>query len=346
MTDRRESRLKVIRDLLSRAASTEYEAERDLCLAKADELQTKFQIEEWELAHAGDKSATSRTPIRRNMDCSWFMDEGKAAIRSALWSMFLGCAQHVRCAVAHSHANYREKTIPVFGLEDDIDYLDMLFTNLFMQMMSKVKPKFDPDKSLGFNVYNAKEAGMKYHDIALWAGHPEWIKHVERWDKRQGRFVPKTEYDGIMIREMKKFAKEHGLEVHKEISLKYYLEDYCTGFVSTVRAKLEGMREEQGQSEGSMAIALRDMMDLAREAMFQEFEDMRPHPEDCDCDICHRCHDPNCKRPRCVAARRPVPKSHYRNISYAGSARGREAGREAKIVGRGPTIGNKRKELS
>lgn len=342
MTDRRESRLKVIRDLLARAASTEYEAERDLCLAKADELQTKFQIEEWELAQAGNATATSRTPIRRNMDISWFLDEGKSAIRGALWSMFLTCCEHVRCVVANTKADYRAKTIPVFGLEDDIDYLDMLFTNLFLQMMSKVKPKYDPDKSLGYNVYNAKEAGMKYHDIAIWAGHPEWIKEVRRWDNRKGDYVYKREYDGIMIRSMRKFAKENGLEVHKEISLKYYLEDYCSAFVSSVNLKLTAMREDQGQSEGSMAIALRDMRDLARDAMFDDFPDLAPHPPDCDCDKCHRCYDPKCQRPRCVAARKPIGKAYYRNVSVAGAARGRQAGREAQIVSRSPKIGRQK----
>ncbi len=346
MTDRRESRLKVIRDLLARAASTEYEAERDSCLAKADELQTKFQIEEWELAQSGDTTSKLSTPIRRNMDCSWYMDEGKYAVRSALWSMFLNCADHCRCVVAHAHTDWKMKVIPVFGLENDIDYLDMLFTNLFLQMLSKVKPKFDPDKSLGYNVYNAKEAGMKYRDIAIWAGHPEWIKNVMRFDKRKGYSVPKQEYDGIMIREMKKYAKEHGLEVHKEQSLAYYLEDYCTGFVSTVNLKLTGMRDEQGQSEGSMAIALRDMRDLAREAMFDDFPDMRPHPDDCDCDKCHRCYDPDCQRPRCKAARKPAPKAAYRNMSVAGAARGRQAGREAQITQRGGTMPGKKRELN
>lgn len=342
MTDRRESRLKVIRDLLARAASTEFEAERDSCLAKADELQTKFQIEEWELANADDKESVGRTPIRRDMDVSWFMDEGKSAIRSALWSMFLNCCEHVRCVVAHSKADYRAKTIPVFGLEADIDYLDMLFTNLFLQMMSKVRPKFDPDKSLGYNVYNAKEAGMKYGDIAKWAGHPEWIT-IKGYSKRG---YPQYQYNGIMIREMKKFAKENGLTVHKEISLNYYLEDFCSAFVGSVNLKLSAMREEQGQDSGSMAIALRDMRDIAREAMFDDFPDMAPHPPDCDCDKCHVCDDPKCQRPRCKARRQPLRATHYRNMSVAGAARGRQAGHEAKIVGRGASMPGKKRELN
>jgi len=338
MTDRRESRLKVIRDLLARAASTEYEAERELCLAKADELQTKFQVEEWELAHAGDKSASSRTPIRRDMDCSWFMDENKYAIRSALWSLFLNCCEHVRCVAANKHADFRAKTIPVFGLEDDIDYLDMLFTNLFLQMMSKLRPKYDPDKSLGFNVYNAKEAGMTYKDIAIWAGHPEWIK-IKGYGKR-GK--PQYEYDGIMIRSMRKFAKENGLSTHQEVNLENYLEDYCSGFTSSVILKLQAMREDQGQDSGGMAIAIRDMYDVAREAMFTDFPDQRPHPPDCDCDIHHKCNDPDCERPRCVAARKPAPKAQYRSMSVAGAARGMQAGREAKIIGRSPRIGRQK----
>jgi len=346
LTESREKRLKTIRDLIARAASTEFEAERDACLAKADELQTRFQVEEWELAHLNDTSVAGRTPIRRDMEMMW-RNGIDFDMRGSLRRMFLDCADHCRCVVAESKDDYVANRIPVFGLEADLDYLDLLYTNLFMQMVSKMKPEYDPSKSLGYNVYQAKEARMKYKDIAIWCGHPEWIKVVPRYNARKGCTEDKVELNGIMIREMKKYAKENNLTVHKEVSLRYYFIDYCSGFVSSVGAKLMQMRQDQGQDEGSMAIALRDMKQVSLELMWAEFPDMAPHPPDCDCDPCHaaRCTDPDCKREICKRRRKPVPKSHYRNVSMAGAARGRNAGREAKIIGREPNLGGRRKEL-
>lgn len=340
---RKDKILRRVQALLAKANSTPFSGEADVFRAKADELMTMYAIEEWELAK--QSSSGSLKPIRKQVDLSWWYSE-RHALASALWSLFLECSRHCRVVVASSKVDSGTKTIPCFGLESDIDYLQLLFTDLYVQMSGKIKPQYDPDKSLGENVYRAKEAGMKYGDIAKWAGHPEWIK-LKGYSKRG---YPQYEYNGIMIREMKKFAAASGLPIHQSINLDAYIEDYCLAFAHAVNKRLKAMRDDQGQSGESMALVLRDITDLAREAMYETFEDLRPHQATCDCDKCHvlKCHDNNCSRKVCVERRKPVKhsKTRYRNYNYAAAAMGGKAGSEARIAGKGDNALRGRKSLS
>jgi len=345
--DRREGILRKVQALLAKAMSTPFEGEADVFRAKANELMDTYRIEQWEIAkrEQGSSSVSSLKPVRKSIPITWWWDE-KTDTSSALWMIFMECTRTCAVVVANMHLNPSTKSVMAYGLESDIAFLQMLFTDLHIQMSNKISPKFDPDKSLGENVYNAKEAGMKYGQIAKWCGHPEWIT-IKGYSKRG---YPQYQYNGIMIREMKKYAAAAGLDIHKEISLDSYIEDFIQAYSNAVRGKLKMMRGDAGET-GSMALAIRDITDLAREMMYEDFPDDRPHPEDCDCDYHHRCNNINCTRPgcherqcqnpdcqraTCKERRKPIRfrKSDYRSINPTATARGARAGSEARIMGR------------
>lgn len=347
MSTRREDILRKVQKLLAQAMGTPFEAEADTFRSRANELMDKYRLEQWELAQVeAGRAQSSLKPVRRDIVIEWWYTENNYAFRTALWSVFAECAKHCAVIIAHSKINRATQAIPAYGLESDISFLEMLFTDLYIQMADKIKPTYNPDKSLGENVYRAKEAGMKYGQIADWAGHPEW-RTIKGYGKNGN---PQYAYDGIMIREMKKFAKANNLEVHKVINLKAYVEDFCSSFSWAVTSKLREMRTGEVRGGDTMALAIRDITDLSREAMFEDFPDMRPHPADCQCDTCHfvKCLDPKCQRPRCVEARKPIKmsyaKTRYREPVYAAQARGAQAGQAARIIGRTEKLG-KRKEL-
>jgi hypothetical protein len=343
---KRDDILRKVRHLLTRANHPATpEPERESCLVKATQLMDAYAIEQWEAAQAGEEKSSLK-PERRQIDVEWWFKE-RYAIRSALWTVFRECSRLCRVVYNSGTIDYQTYELPVFGLGSDIDYMQMLYTDLFMQMSAKVKPKFDPNKSLGENVYNAKEAGMKYKHIAVWAGHPEWV--TKKYRQSSGKYV--TEVNGILIREMKKFAKQAGLEVHKEISLDAYIEDFCSAWATEVQRKLQTLRTGEPTETGSMALALRDITELAKELMWDEFPELRPHPPECDCDSCHamKCSDPNCQRPRCVERRKPVKlsyaKTRYRELNYTALARGSKAGRDVNVPGKGGRGMGKTKEI-
>lgn len=344
-TPKREDILRKVQALLAKAMSTPFEAEADTFRQKANEMMDKYRLEQWELAQvAAGKNQSSLKPVRVNVAIEWWWNE-TSVFRQSLWDLFTECALH--CAIVVSGKAYSDsKVMPVYGLEADAAFLQMLFTDIYIQMADKIKPKYDPDRSLGENVYRAKEAGMTYGQIAKWAGHPEWIT-IKGYSKRYGD--PQYAYNGIMIRSMKKYAAEHGLEVHKVINLDAYVEDFCTSYAWAVKKKLKEMRTGEDEDSNSMALAIIDITDLARELMWEDFPEMRPHPEDCDCDKCHACYKSDCNRPRCkafraVGKRRGVGRVRYRSTVPAAMARGAQAGESARIMGRDQSMG-KTKEI-
>ena len=347
--NRRESILAKVQKLLAKAMATPFEAEADSFRAKANEMMDNYRIEQWEIAQLeAGRAKSALKPVRKDVDITWWWNES-GAFGSTLWTMFNACVNHCAIVTTAATVDYRARTIALFGLESDIQFLQMLFTDLYLQMATKIKPKYDPSKSLGYNVYMAKEAGMKYKEICHWIGRPDLIKTVIRYDKRKGYNVEKTEIDGILIREMKKYAAAAGLEVHKTINLEGYVEDFCNAYGYAVTRKLREMREGADTSgDNRLALALRDIRDLSQELLWDEFPDLRPHPEDCQCENCHtrKCRDPKCTRPRCVEKRKPIryskARSYYRDQNPYATARGAQAGREARIMGKNDSLGNRK----
>src|SRR5690606_35320854 len=102
--------------------------------------------------------------------------------------------------------------------------------------------------------------------------------------------------------------------------------NYTYGFASRV---IERMNEAEERRETSTALVVRDITDQAREAMWDEFPDLRPHPVDCDCSICRR-------------SRKPVQARHAgRQYLHAAMEAGRSAGNNARIMSR-QTIGERK----
>jgi Protein of unknown function (DUF2786) len=339
--DRRDDILRKVQALLARAMGTPFEAEADTARAKASYLMDQYRIEQWELAQAeAGRAQSSLKPVREDLDISWYYNENRS-FSSALYSMFVACLDH--CAVVYTNRFSRpDYTMPAYGLASDIAFAQMLFTDLYVQMSSKIKPEFDPSKDLGENVYRAKEAGMKYKDIATWIGEPELVNWgVDQYGRPKVKSISKK-----LITAYRKYANANGYDTHQEISLDAYVEDFCSSYSWAVVQKLRSMRGEQVQGD-SMSLAIRDITDLSKEKMYEDFPEMRPHPADCDCDRCHRCSDPKCQRPRCKAARIPVRTRgmgsyRLRQANVAAQARGAKAGSEARIMSRGPTVGSKK----
>lgn len=251
-----ESILRKVRALIAKADNTPFEGEAEVFRAKADQLMAEYHIATWMLAQKDPDKAGK--PERRNMDFSWYWDRSTSGDYSdAMWKLFLGCASHCSCVVAHRHAS---GTIPVYGLKADLDYMDVLFTSLVLQMGSRLRPKYDPALSLGNNIYIARSAGMKYADIAIWLGRPEWEQNGKPVDH------------GIMAREYKAYMRESGKDEPPVTTIKRYAWSYMLGWVGEVSGRLSSQRKEQVKSDttGSLLPALRDATQVARETRDEE----------------------------------------------------------------------------
>lgn len=325
MTEESEATLRRVRGLLAKAASTEFEGERQAFLDKADQLMEAYAITEAMLRLADDPNA--KLIKRRAMDFSWFFDirELDRDAQGSIYWLWDSCVRHCRC-VTTGWSKYQylgqlgdKSTIPVYGTESDLTYLDLLFTDLFLQLAGSLRPVHDPKKDMGHNIAIAKAAGVKYASIAIWLGKPEWVVDGKPVDH------------GIMARAYKAYANAHS-EPWITMSPRAWQWSFVDGFCSAVRSRLFNMAQQRqgrsdGDSTGSTALVVRSITDQAREEMYGDFPDLRPHPDGCSC--------AGCKKRKSVATRQ------RRYSALAGSS-GREAGQNARIAsGDGKLSGRK-----
>jgi hypothetical protein len=264
---KQEAMLRKIRGLYAKANSTEHSGEREVFMAKADQLMEQYAIDTWML-QAGEDTEKAKLIVKRLFDVSWWNDLGDLShdSKSQVWHLFQDCVTHCRC-YTHAGKIWNSGGVPVYGMAADLDYLNLLFTDLFIQLFAQVKPTYDPNKSLGHNVAIAKQAGMKYIEIALWLGKPEW-----RVPNGTGGY--KTADKGKMLREYKKYVAEHGgtvVTVHPS----NWAYSFIMSFRSTVAARFKEMRGADTAATGGNALVVRDIREAAQSAMFDDFPELR-----------------------------------------------------------------------
>lgn len=283
MIDKRAKILERVRGLLAKADSTTFPAEADSFRAKADELMRAYAIEQWQLDQTGGAGARASKPEVRQMDFSWWRTSNRS---EELWTLFFSTARHCRCVVAtrgYGSAGY--STIPVIGLSSDLDYMDLLFTHLMLQMGKKlgegVRPI--PDASLGENARRLRETGMQRASVCkmLWEGgyvelggaHADWDSSTH-WE-----WLPAATQKAIRAKVRKAgeaYEREHGLESTTGAHPETWQRSFATAFVSEVGNRYRAMRAEQAKSDSnSMALAVRDM----REEALAMYTEMWPEPE-------------------------------------------------------------------
>lgn len=331
-----EKMLERVRALLAKAASTEHPAEAEAFRAKADELMTKYAIELWQIEQLQSGKDARTLPVRKDMNVDWWYNYGlDREVRSVMWSIFSAVARHSRCLPVGGKSDYRTKTVPVIGMPHDIDYLDLLFTHLLLQMLDAMDPQPVPGEPLIEALVRMKESGLKWEEIhrrLRRSGHvPD-----EPWSKQ---VASKMNFAGKYTR----YCREHGRD-RTYVTPSIYRRSFVDGFRWSLQARLNNQVEQQGQNTGSMAIALRDIRDIVQQAMWDEFPDLRPHPEGCDCDLHHECDDINCKRPNCKAKRSKRAPAKLTEVRWSASAEraGHRAGEKVEIISDASQLRGKR----
>lgn len=260
--DKKSKILEKVRALLAKADSTEFEAEAETFRAKADELMAAYAIEQWQLDAADDADRASRTPERRDVNISWYWADNYSHINKHLFTMFSDVAKHCRCKVIWWNPLRDEsgRKVPVLGLPADLDYFDMLFTHLQMQLGSKLQPGVEEGDTYIQALVRMKEAGMKWEAIG---------ERLIRAGLMEGPYERKV---GVKFTsDYTRFCEDSGRE-RKYINPKTYQRSFVDGFITHVAARLRDQKEDQAEKGGTgMELALRDiskMLDEEAEGMF------------------------------------------------------------------------------
>src|SRR5262252_1904428 len=175
MAKSKDDLLRQIAALMAKAESTDHEGERQVFMAKADQLIMKYNIELWELSQAeAGKLHKDRQPIVRDFDYQWAFDNGPfPEIGDALWAMFQGVARYANCTVVYHKQHFSGETklhksyvVPVIGTEVDLGYMTSVFTSLMTQLITQIHPHVDQNKSYHENLRMFREAGWGWLEVA------------------------------------------------------------------------------------------------------------------------------------------------------------------------------------
>lgn len=331
MEDRRASKLGKVRALLARAAGSEFEAEADLCRQKANELMVEYQIEEFELAFKGE--AARPEPTVRTTSLEWYSNyELPHDVRYGLMTIFRQTARFAKVLLAPS-SEYTDgkRSIQVVGLPADVDYMELMFTSLFLECVMRMEPTADPNRAMIDNLVALKEVGHKWEYIG------NKLYAIGQLDK------PYTRNTGVRFTKLySDYCKKHDRPQVK-MSPEVFKRSFITGFVQGVYHKLNEMmiaNDRDIESYGGQALVLRD----ARVDLQAFFESLFPPPP-----------PPTPLTPEQQAKldaemRKPIRRRQYRTVTYshAATAIGRAAGADAAVSarpGEGVT-GAKKKELN
>lgn len=293
--DKKDKKLEQVRALLAKAESSEFEGEAAVFRAKADELMANYAIEQWQLDEVNEKDANrkGREPERRDVNIEWYNAPQYKHIYTDMWFMFGAVARHCRCKVVWWGGN-GTKTVPVLGLPSDLDYFDLLFTHLQIQLFGKIHPGVEDGDSYIDALVRMKEAGMKWDAIGA---------KLIKAGLMEG---PYTRNIGVRFtKEYTKHCEEQGRE-RKYINPKTYQRSFTEGFCAQVSTRLAEQKKDQKEKGGSgMELAVIDIKKKLDEEAVNQFG----------------------KPPRGRAL------SQHSSTDAAGMAAGRAAGREASISG-------------
>lgn len=259
MSDKKDLILQRVRAMLAKADSTEFEGEAEVFRAKADALMAKYTIEQWQLDQADDADRASRTPERRDVDISWYWADNYSHINKYLFTLFHNVAKHCRCKVVWWNP-VAGGNVPVLGLPADLDYFDMLFTHLYMQLGTKLTPGVEKGDDYITALIRMKEAGMKWEAIG---------ERLIKAGLMEGPYERKV---GV------KFTKEYTdycertERERKYINPKTYQRSFVDGFITHVGARLQEQKQEQAEEGGTgMELALRDISKMLDDEAFDMF---------------------------------------------------------------------------
>jgi hypothetical protein len=267
--------------------------EADASRAKADELMTKYAIEQAELDAARPADKRQKPETLRVTVCSM-----ANPIKQSMTDMATSLADHCRLGIVyHDGWSHGDRTATLIGYPSDLRYFEMLFAIVHLHMSSRIEPKPNPNLSLDENVYILHEAGINWQHIADLLNREDWSMgygdkkvsgshHVgqrnpetSHWRKaiRPSKVEPHALIpwpDGHrLINAYRRHCKAIGETPHAIPAPARYQRSFAVGYVMELQARLAEM--DRKEYTGSSALVLRsDSIDAFKRELFPDLAKM------------------------------------------------------------------------
>jgi hypothetical protein len=163
------------------------EHEREVALAQANSLIQKHAIDE-ALLRQSQSIGERRAPEKRRITV--VSGDGMGIALPHLRSILHEMAETYRCVLAVDGAYNAD----LYGASEDVAWVEMLFMSTYYELLMKIAPSWDNDKSYDFNVYTFKVAGFSWAEIntiAINHGGPD----ARVWIGASGRLEDVRDYE-------------------------------------------------------------------------------------------------------------------------------------------------------
>lgn len=253
MEDRKAKKLETVRKLLEKAADpATTPAEAQALRQKADDLMLAYAISEFEVESLKPRDQRQRPETKNLVVCG-----RQVPIKTQLVDLMQLVAEHNRCKAVFYGLRRQEDacSVRVIGYPSDIDYTEMLFTSLYVQMAQGLEPSPSDELTFEENLVVLKESGMKWQRIH------ELLQPGVPWERRHGVRYTK------MYTDYCKNNERHRMYTNPT----RYQRNYAEAFVQTVGIRLREIRTHQqqaGTAGTGMELALRDEVGAAFQEMF------------------------------------------------------------------------------
>lgn len=269
------------------------EHEAELALKQANSLITKHAIDEAILRQS--QTASERRAIAKAR-----IVIGGGEFAPYLRTIFEVAADTFRVSYASQYSREQGGSgYAVYGAQEDVSWLDMLFNMIKLQFLTKLDPTWDNSLSYDNNVYNFKVAGYKWAEIdrtAVRNGHESresteeqwtsrWMAENNRWEiiEESGAGVKVRRPNGF-FHKLKAAYVRHAKLIGDDTRVKTQSHQaYRLSFAESYRSTMtERLWQVQRDAEAEMdtipgaALAIRDMKDDADRAMWADFPNMDP----------------------------------------------------------------------
>lgn len=239
------------------------DAEREAFLAKADELMAKHMIDE-ALIRLAQKPEERRKPVR--VDVQLF------DVHSVYGQKMRVIAHEVARTVGIKMATWSNGQAALVGFDEDVRWMQLLFTNIHMTFLSKIRPSWNSELSLGENASALRESGLGWPGIARLAESVGAIDAMPRWaDDRDWRIAG----DKIAV-VYRRYCKATGQEPVSITRHEAYRHTYAEAFTTRVCARLADMRQARKATGTGKELAIRSVEDDVNAAFWAEFPTLDP----------------------------------------------------------------------
>jgi hypothetical protein len=258
--------LERIRLLLNKANDPAVgDAEREAFLAEANRRMANHAIDQ-AMLDATRTSGEKRKPTSKHIR----LFDSEFQWSGYFYGLIGRLAEISRCRVAW-HSSWHEITI--VGMQEDVDWAEMLWLQVFLDFSSKISPRWNGELSLAENIFNFKHAGYKWKDIWEIGNR----KHPGGMPDKGYQFVPNK--CGYMKTMYHRECKARDVSPVGTQTFEAYKMTFTSYFVHRVNARLEEMaevsKEEQCKTSGS-DLALFDVSKLIDEEFYLQFPTLHP----------------------------------------------------------------------